>query len=150
MVKGYGYSVWYVPENFLELQTTYNITHIPHVTYQTNFDDFNSALKFYQQLPSNITIDFDTNVTLFPQMYSSDPLRACGFYITKSPYLNPSFNPHMSTKYFKPENEREINEYLNQMEKYDKPFQINCFKAISDNRNLDASTWSLLISCRSI
>lgn len=141
MIKGYGFSIWYIPYNYQDFQNKYKIIHIPHVTYQTNFEDLDSAIEIYRNLPADIDIDFNSNIVLFPQMYSTDPLCACGFYVKKSQFLNQTFEPHLSTKYFDPFDIIEINRYLLDMNQYDKPLNTKCFKAISDNQNLDWTTW---------
>lgn len=156
MIEGYGFSVWYVPINYLELQQLYKIQHIPHITYQTNFETFNDAKQVYQKINPIINVEFSSKIIKFPQMYPTDPLLGCGFYVEKSQYLNPTFDPHLTTKYFVPKRElnkqtnqieitnwNEIDEYLQWVNSFEIPTNVICFKAISDNRNLDANTWEI-------
>lgn len=146
MIEGYGFSVWYVPINYKELQQLYKIQHIPHITYQSNFETFNDAEQVYQKIKYVINIEFSSKIIYFPQMYPTDPLLGCGFYIKKSQYLNPTFNPHLTTKYFIPKkelNQTEIDKYLQLVNSFEIPKNIYCFKAISDNRILDANIWEI-------
>lgn len=156
MCEGYGFSVWYVPINYKELQYLYKIDHIPHITYQTNFETFNDAEQVYQLIDPTIKVNFCSKIIQFPQMYPTDPLLGCGFYVEKSQYLNPTFDPHLTTKYFVPKREfnqltnqmeitnlNEIDEYLQWVNSFDIPSNVSCFKAISDNRNLDANIWEI-------
>lgn len=144
MVEGYGYSVWYIPQNYKQLQKTYGITHIPHITFQTNFETFDEALSIYHNINPIIKINFCSKIVLFPQMYSNDPLLGCGFYVEKNSKLNPEFDPHLTTKYFV-KDDNEINSYLDLVNSFDVPNEeIYCFKAISDNRNIDSTTWEII------
>lgn len=156
MIEGYGFSVWYVPINYPELQQLYKIQHIPHITYQTNFETFNDAKQVYQKINPIINVEFSSKIIKFHQMYPNDPLLGCGFYVEKSQYLNPTFDPHLTTKYFVPKRElnkqtnqieitnwNEIDEYLQWVNSFEISTNVICFKAISDNRNLDANTWEI-------
>ena len=150
MIEGYGFSIWYIPINYKELQKIYNIQHIPHITYQSNFETFNDAEQVYQKINPIINVEFISKIIFFPQMYQNDPLLGCGFYVEKSQYLNPTFDPHLTTKYFIPNKElnknikTEIDKYLQSVNSFKIPKSITCFKAISDNRILDANNWKII------
>ena len=37
-MEGYGYSVWLVPRNHVELRAKYGMVHIPHIAVETNLE----------------------------------------------------------------------------------------------------------------
>jgi hypothetical protein len=80
----------------------YKIQYILHIIFQTNFETFNDAKQVYQKINPIINIEFSYKIIKFHQMYPTDPLLGYGFYVEKSQYLNPTFDPHLTIKYFVP------------------------------------------------
>ena len=93
-MKGYGYSIWLVPDNWKEIKKEFNMEFIPHVTLATNLP----------YLPYGILNEKTYKVTNFskgeiiPKMYNVDPLNAFGYYCDIVG-LYPSHKPHMTLFY---------------------------------------------------
>jgi hypothetical protein len=98
--KGYGYSVWYVPENYKELQDIYKISHIPHITLETNLC-LRDAYHIYHNASPDITIKLQDKYTKFPSFYENDPMISYGWYvdIVKMTRRKLNWVPHMTLKY---------------------------------------------------
>lgn len=98
--EGYGYSVWYVPINYKELQTKYEITHIPHVTLETNLM-LRDAYHIFHNACKKIKITFKDNFVTFPSMYKHDPMISKGWYVNVNDITKRKLNwtPHMSVEY---------------------------------------------------
>jgi len=93
-MKGYGYSIWLVPDNWKEIRKEFNMDFIPHVTIATNLP----------YLPYGILNEKTYKVKNFskgeimPRMYDVDPLNAFGYYCDiVGLYL--SHKPHMTLFY---------------------------------------------------
>ena len=93
-MKGYGYSIWLVPDNWKEIKKEFNMDFIPHITIATNLP----------YLPYGILNDRTYKVNkfskgqVFPKMYSVDPLNAFGYYCEiDGLYLD--HQPHMTLFY---------------------------------------------------
>ena len=102
--QGYGYSIWYIPEDYQTFANEYDITHIPHLTYETNlsYDQIDILFTPLKQRYPSILVKAITDVEYFPSMYQNDPLSSYGWYME---VINPkSFyifhTPHMSLKYW--------------------------------------------------
>ena len=144
MNSGYGYSVWYVPNDYLSIMDEYDIQHIPHVTIATNLASITQAEHVYLSLPTiaNIIIT-STSPELFPSMYANDPLKALGWFVEFDPQSNvPSIRhtPHISTLYFT--SVQPPYPPLRQCA----PIQgyMRCNKFIADTRSGDPSQWCLV------
>ena len=98
--EGYGYSVWYVPTNYKELQTKYDITHIPHVTLETNLI-LRDAYHIFHNACKKIRITIKGNLVKFPSMYKHDPMISNGWYVDVIDITKRKLNwtPHMSVEY---------------------------------------------------
>ena len=98
--KGYGYSVWYVPENFKELQDKYQISHIPHVTLETNLC-LRDAYHIYHNATQDIIIKFKNEYVKFPSFYDNDPMTSFGWYVDviRMTRRKLNWNPHMTLRY---------------------------------------------------
>lgn len=98
--EGYGYSVWYVPTNYKELQTKYDIIHIPHVTLETNLL-LRDAYHIFHNACKKIKISFNSNFVTFPSMYKHDPMISKGWYVNVNDISKRKLNwtPHMSLEY---------------------------------------------------
>lgn len=152
-IKNYGFSIWYVPYNYLDLKERYNMEHIPHITYKTNIPTIEEALIILNEIKPIIEIEFIDRIVEFPKMYAQDPLHACGYYVKLSSnlynfdsynheyLLNPKL--HMSTKYFTDDTINNVTNYLESTTDFITPYKTVCYKAISDNQELDFTKWYL-------
>lgn len=98
--QGYGYSVWYVPRNYKELQQKYNISHIPHITLETNLS-LRDAYHIYHNAIDNIVIEFQNKYVKFPSLYDHDPLISYGWYVDviKMTRRKLNWTPHLTLRY---------------------------------------------------
>lgn len=98
--KGYGYSVWYVPENYKDLQDTYKISHIPHITLETNLC-LRDAYHIYHNSSPDIIIKFQNKYVKFPSFYDNDPMISYGWFVDVVKMTRRKLNwvPHMTLRY---------------------------------------------------
>ena len=78
-MKGFDWSIWYVPTNWKEFMVQHDMTHIPHVTWETHLREEPKEMpdvKFIENL--NFT-NIGTN--MFPSMYKGDSINfTIGWY----------------------------------------------------------------------
>ena len=98
--NGYGYSVWYVPRNYKQLQDKHNILHIPHITLETNLT-LRDAYHIYHNASKSIRVKFQNNYVKFPSFYENDPLMSYGWYVDIITMARRKLNwtPHMTLRY---------------------------------------------------
>lgn len=98
--QGYGYSVWFVPTNHKQLQDQYNMTHIPHITLETNLS-LKDAYHIYHNTCKKITIKFRNKFVKFPLLYHHDPKISYGWYVDVIYMTGRKHNwtPHMTAAY---------------------------------------------------
>jgi hypothetical protein len=137
-LKNYGYSVWYVIHPYFYFQSDLQMKHIPHVTFMTNLTK-EEAYDAAQYAPENITITFENDYLYeFPSFYSSDPLRAVGWWVNTS-LVNAKWRPHMSWRYFKQDEEMVYPETMTP-----KKETYMCTKAVVDTTDDDPAKWKIL------
>lgn len=102
---GYGYSVWYVPQNYKKLQEIYNISHIPHITLETNLS-LRDAYHIYHNASKSIKVKFQDKYIKFPAFYDNDPLVSYGWYvdIIEMTRRKLKWTPHMTLRYISRKN----------------------------------------------
>ena len=143
---GYGYSVWYVPENYIELQDIYNIPHIPHVTLETNLC-LRDAYHIYHNASKDIIIRLQDKYVKFPSFYEHDPMVSYGWFIDVVRMTRRKLNwvPHMTLRYIPRTSKSNKNNYQ------DKPIlsenlsppsnEIKCKLFIADTRSYMPIEW---------
>jgi hypothetical protein len=134
-IKGYGWSVWYVPNDFRQFARDYKFKHIPHVTLQSNLTK-EEAEALFEKSAKTATIQLDADVSIFPTMYAHDPLKAVGWYATG---IDTPHRPHMSVSYYD-----ELPKWVG-IEGGDPPFEMNCFLAVADTQPSNPSEWYLTL-----
>jgi hypothetical protein len=102
---GYQFSVWYIPINYTEIQKLYNISHIPHITLDTNLTFDNAVSVFLDsRYEQHKTFIVTSDLVMFPSLYEHNPLSAYGVWMRESDGCistkKPHWKPHMSFKYF--------------------------------------------------
>jgi hypothetical protein len=135
-IKGYGYSVWYVPDRWKDIQISHNIRHIPHVTVSTG-KSLRVAKRLVQTIPTAADIQLYGACVEFPSMYDINPLKAIGWYATflePCPLAIPS--PHMSAAYF-------VGDALPEKEIMAPTDVLVCSKCVADTRSNDPMEWYL-------
>ncbi len=135
----YGYSIWYIPENYEWIQKTYNMNHIPHFTIQTNLKDMEEATEIYNKLNDNETMTIQKDCQIFESMYENDPLQGIGWYIKTN--INMRHKAHLTIKYYA--NVSEIND-KDFIEWKDEQKEQVCFKAIVDTLSIHPERWKIL------
>lgn len=97
---GYGYSVWYVPKNYKELQDAYKIQHIPHITLETNLC-LRDAYHIYHNASPDIVIKLQDKFVKFPSFYENDPMISYGWFVNIVRMTRRKLNwvPHMTLRY---------------------------------------------------
>jgi hypothetical protein len=78
--KGYGYSLWYVPNNYKELQVLYNMLHIPHVAVETNLQ-LKDAYQMYNYVSSTVKIKIHNMMTQVPSPYTKEQCDSFGWNV---------------------------------------------------------------------
>jgi hypothetical protein len=139
--SGYGYSVWYVPTNYKELQTTYGITHVPHVTLETNLL-LKDAFHIHKHAIKNIVIEYCPKYVEFPQCYEHDPLIAFGWYVNvlELKGRKEHWKPHMSIQYFQRKDKNIIKKTIDALPPQGK---FECFCVLADTRSINPFEWSI-------
>lgn len=143
--KGYGYSVWYVPENYKELQKTYKIPHIPHITLETNLC-LRDAYHIYHNASTDIIIKFQDKYVKFPSFYENDPMISYGWFVDVVKMTRRKLNwvPHLTLRYLQRTS-------LNNNAYKDKSMlsenlcppsnELKCFVIIADTRSDSPIEW---------
>ncbi len=144
--SGYGYSVWYVPRNFKELQEKYNISHIPHITLETNLS-LRDAYHVYHNANKSIRVKFQDKYVKFPSFYENDPLMSYGWYVDIIGMTRRKLNwtPHMTLRYVSRKNNNTykdkviLSENLKLSTEIDNDFE--CDIMIADTRSGVPQEW---------
>jgi hypothetical protein len=160
----YGYSIWYVPYNYIDLKNKYDMKHIPHITIKTNLMK-QEAIDFFQEqiFSDEAYIYVHDPLVIFPDIYDTNPLKAIGWWcsicskassttststtidsyassissLTESDIDN-EWKPHLSIEYF-----TELPKYL--IKNIKKPTEsLLCFKVIADTTYMNPEEWKLL------
>ena len=97
-MKGYGYSIWIVPDNYDAIKREYKMNHIPHITIATNYETSGDARRASLKYKPIATFTFLPGYHHFPNMYEQDILEACGFYCVIHDIVT-RHRPHMSIYY---------------------------------------------------
>ena len=140
---GYGYSVWYVPYNYEQLQAKYNIAHIPHVTLETNLSLRDAFHIYHNQKGAcpDITIELDGSFVKFPSYYPNDPMQYYGWDARivemKRPKLK--WKPHISVVYTPRNSQIAVNQAMPQPPQG----KIQCFLVIADTRSSRPADWHM-------
>lgn len=141
---GYGYSVWYVPKNYKFLQDTYNISHIPHITLETNLC-LRDAYHVYHNASKTIKIKFQDKYIKFPSFYEYDPMVSYGWHVDVVSMTRRKLNwmPHMTLRYEPRTNK--LNTYQDKVilaENHLPPTnQVDCDIVIADTRSGNPQEW---------
>lgn len=145
--KGYGYSVWFVPKNYKELQERYNICHIPHITLDTNLS-LRDAFHIYHNACKKIVFKFNqTPVVKFPSLYNNnDPMIYYGWNVDIIQMTGRKLNwtPHMTLAYLPRNGDMRVQEarLLNNTQM--PPLgPIECFATIADTRSGLPEEWHM-------
>jgi hypothetical protein len=132
---GYGYSVWFVPRNYKELQSIYKITHIPHITLETNLSLMDAYL-IYNNACNKVKVKFQGKFVRFPSLYSHDPMVSYGWYVDVTQMSNRKLNwtPHMTLRYLPRKDNTFIDDnVMLSAHNHIPPFtEIECFLTIAD------------------
>lgn len=146
---GYGYSVWYVPNNYKEMQEQYGIAHLPHITLETNLS-LKDAYHIYHSACNKIIVKFRDGLVKFPSFYHHDPLVYYGWYVDVLQMAGRKLNwsPHMTVQYLpratsiypsQPYNDHHILSRTNAP-----PMgPIECFVVIADTRSGVPTDWHM-------
>lgn len=135
--KGYNYSVWYVPENYKELQNNYQISHIPHITLETNLC-LRDAYHIYHNACPDIIIKFQEKYVKFPSFYENDPMISFGWYvdIVKMTKRKLKWIPHMTLRYLQRYSNNTYKDKTILLENLCPPSnEIKCKAVIADTRS---------------
>jgi hypothetical protein len=143
---GYGYSVWYVPKNYKFLQDTYKISHIPHITLETNLC-LRDAYHVYHNASKTIKIKFQDKYIKFPSFYEYDPMVSYGWHVDVVSMARRKLNwmPHMTLRYEPRTNK--LNTYRDNIilaENYLPPTNqqsVDCYIVIADTRSGTPQEW---------
>jgi hypothetical protein len=130
---GYGWSLWYIPENWKEIAETYGFQHVPHVTLQSNLTK-EEAIALFEKSAKTATIRLESDLVVFPTMYEVDPLKAAGWYATG---IDTPHRPHMSVRYW-------TDLPVDLTPCGNPPDVVECFLAIADTQ-LSPSEWTFTI-----
>lgn len=144
--KGYNFSVWYVPENYKELQNTYKVSHIPHITLETNLC-LRDAYHIYHNACQDIIIKFQDKYVKFPSFYENDPMISYGWYVNVMKMTKRKLNwvPHMTLRYLQRISNVANNHYKDKTilsENLCPPSdEIKCKVVIADTRSNSPIEW---------
>jgi hypothetical protein len=121
------------------------MTHIPHVTVETNLAVLEDAHRVFDKHVKThpvVKIKFVNKVIKFPSFYAHDPLQAYGWYVDITDFeIMDTWKPHMSLKYQSHKESCDIN--ANVLE--NSPIEeLRCFLAIADTRSGNPSHWRIL------
>jgi hypothetical protein len=141
--SGYGYSVWFVPKNYQDIQERYNIKHIPHITLDTNLL-LKDAYHIYHNACQEVVVKLKPDFVKFPSFYHHDPMVSYGWYVDIQQMTKRKLNwtPHMTVTYVprnKTNNAQEIKVLT-----YQSPLEpIECFVTIADTRSGLPEDWNI-------
>ena len=127
----YSWSIWYVPTEWKEIMSTYDMEHIPHVTWETNIE------MEPLDLPERKFIDeliVDGPLVQLKSEYDNDPISdAVGVYCHKPDWWDKSHRPHMTLKY----NSTDMaGKYI--------PLEFqDLYVTVADTRDIDPKKWRL-------
>ena len=128
---GFGFSIWFVPYNYVEFQKTYSIRHIPHVTVKTNMTKEECKTFYIAKMKSACrTFEFDADLRVIPNMWNG-PLQAVGWFVHDNDVL------HMTMRYF-----RGVPRYF--VDETAPTGEISFFSAMADTTSEDSTNWSLM------
>lgn len=98
----YSYSLWLVftpPPELVEVMETHNmISHIPHVTIETNIESFDEAMARRRRRPLKDVITIDAFPQVFDNHYDNDPLHSWGYPVSVI-HNEVSHEPHLTVQY---------------------------------------------------
>lgn len=152
----YGYSVWYVPDNYRELQERYNIQHIPHVTLKTkmSFDDASNLYHSQIKIADTINIEYYNKFITFPAYDKNDHLQYRGWKVNivgmndKFKSVNSNWNPHMTVEYTVINNNKKSQSCHMEV---DPPHgKSPCFLVIADTNDVLPCNWRFCHSSEKI
>lgn len=139
--NGYGYSVWFVPNNYKDIQEHYNITHIPHITLETNLSLKDAFHIYHNNTNKKILVKFKENFVKFPSFYPHDPLMYFGWYVEVLRMSGRKLNwsPHMSVRYLPRTNTSQS------VGSFQPPPMgpVECFMTIADTRSGVPTEWHI-------
>ena len=135
-MKGYGYSIWLVPDNWRHIKKEFSMDFIPHITIATNLPYLPYGILDNKK--SYKVKNFE-NGTVFPKMYKVDPLNAYGYYCEiEEMYLN--HKPHM-TLFYAPNPITYLDTFSIVKAP---PKEMNCTLAIADTNSTNPSQWGFI------
>lgn len=139
--SGYGYSVWFVPKFYKEIQEHYNITHIPHITLETNLS-LKDAFHIHHNACKNIVVKFKEDFVKFPSFYNHDPMMYYGWYVEVLQMSGRKLNwsPHMTVRYH-PRNKN--NNVVSTPSQPPPMGPVECFMTIADTRSGVPAEWHI-------
>ena len=131
---GYGWSIWYVPNNYREFKNKYDMNHIPHITAVTNLIE-RPMQESVSEWPSTLDyLTFTGELYKMPHIYDNDPLFGSAWNCETIPKLDVKHTLHLTHKYYTDK------EY--KLDKISKPITIFGLKrVIADTRDDDPSKW---------
>lgn len=140
--SGYGYSVWFVPNCYKEIQEHYNITHIPHITLETNLSIKDAFHIYHNHASKKIIMKFKEDFVKFPSFYQHDPMMYYGWYvdILQMTGRKVNWSPHMTVCYI-PRNR--TNNVIVAPHQPPPMGPIECFMTIADTRSGVPSDWHI-------
>ena len=146
---GYGYSVWFVPRMYKEIQEHYNIAHIPHITLETNLS-VKDAFHIYHNACKKIIVKFKDAFVKFPSFYHHDPMMYYGWYVEVLQMSGRKLNwsPHLTVSYL-PRNKNNMLAHSQHSQHPQHPSQsppmgpVECFIAIADTRSGVPTDWHI-------
>lgn len=145
--KGYGYSVWFVPKNYKELQEQYNIHHIPHITLETNLR-LRDAFHIYHNACKEMVMRFkQAPVVKFPSLYNTnDPMVYYGWNVEIIQMTRRKLNwtPHMTLAYLPRQGDLRAGEARLLSNTELPPLgPVECFITIADTRSGVPEEWHM-------
>jgi hypothetical protein len=121
------------------------MSHIPHVTVETNLAMLEDAYRVYNKYLGThpiVKIKFVNEVVKFPSFYAHDPLQAYGWYVNVKDFeIMDTWKPHMSLKYQSHTESCDINVHTLEETCIE---DLTCFLAIADTRSSNPSHWRIL------
>lgn len=139
--SGYGYSVWFVPNNYKEIQDKYKISHIPHITLETNLS-LKDAYHIYHNACQTISVKVKPEFVKFPSFYHHDPMISYGWYVDIQHMTKRKLNwtPHMTATYV-PRTSKTNDANIITCQPPTEP--LECFATIADTRSGLPEEWSI-------
>jgi len=142
--SGYGYSVWFVPINYKEIQDKCNIKHIPHITLETNLS-LKDAYHIYHNACQKISVKVKPEIVKFPSFYHHDPMISYGWYVDILNMTKRKLNwtPHMTITYLPRSNKTTSMTDANILASHHPLGPLECFATIADTRSGLPEEWSI-------